>query len=90
MMWLLTPEPQETCPPAAVVEDLLICADYLAADDRIAWLKAKLEISVEVIQQTAEQTTGQRDNPLWCVMRKLRITASNFRAILMAKTEKYL
>ena len=35
----------------------------------------------------AELTVGQRTNPLWSIIRKLRITASNFGIVLHAVSE---
>ncbi|XP_062611462.1 uncharacterized protein LOC134273287 [Saccostrea cucullata] len=45
-------------------------------------------LSEEIIKSTAEATKRQRTNPMWAVMRKNRITASNFGAVLNLKRKR--
>ena len=82
----MAPEPPKPTLPAPVVEDLLLSEGYTQAQAPIIWLRKSMVVSKEVIQRTAVATTGQRDNTVWSVMRKLRITASNFGVVLRAAT----
>lgn len=89
MAWLLAPEPPQAAPPAPLVEDLLVSRDYLQSDEPLTWLRRQMVLSREVIETTETLTKGQRDNPMWPVMRKMRVTASNFGSILTAKTPRW-
>ena len=84
MHWVLSPEPANTPCPVPVVEDLLLSNGYLQADARLTWLRSALHVSSETIASVADLTTGQRKNPLWSMVRKLRLTASNFGITLGA------
>lgn len=89
-MWVLSPEPEKQAPPAPQVEDLLSSEGYIQSDEKVGWLRSQLVISQATIIKTAKLTEGQRENPMWGIMRKLRITASNFGPILHAKTARYV
>ena len=82
--WILSPEPQGNQLDIPLVEDVLISQEYLASEEQNLWLRRKLLVSPEQIQQTAELTVGQRENALWAAARKLRFTSSNFGAIISA------
>ncbi|XP_062617956.1 uncharacterized protein LOC134279564 [Saccostrea cucullata] len=54
----------------------------------MVWLRHALSLSDEAIKRAAMETTGQRDNPMWSIVRKYRITASNFGAVLSSKQRR--
>lgn len=85
MEWILQPEPCEPGPPAPIIEDLLSSAEFVHSDMPMVWLRRALILSEEVITNTALATKGQRNNPMWSIIRKNRITASNFGAMLSTK-----
>lgn len=72
-------------PPAPIIEDLLSSAEFVHSDMPMVWLRRALILSEEVITNTALATKGQRNNPMWSIIRKNRITASNFGAVLSTK-----
>ncbi len=87
MHWILSPEPkpdQVKGPPVPVVEDLLMTKDFLESKDSRSWFSRQMVVSPQQIQTVANATIGQRDNTLWCLVRKLRLTASNFGKVLKA------
>lgn len=85
MEWILQPEPCESGPPAPIIEDLLSSAEFVHSDMPMVWLRRALILSEEVITNTALATKGKRNNPMWSIIRKNRITASNFGAVLRTK-----
>ena len=84
MQWVLAPEPSPSQRCLRLVEDLLICREYVEAENKKTWLQTALAVTPTEIESTAEATSGQRDNPQWCSARKLRITASNFGVVIAA------
>ena len=84
LLWILEPEPEGKTCPVAVVEDLLTSPGYVQSESPMHWIRREMVISSDVIKQTAEATTGQRSNAMWAIVRKLRITASNFGPVLAA------
>lgn len=71
-----------------LVEDLLLSESFLHAEDQDNWLRAQLKVTEDIINTTAEKTKGQRNNAVWAIVRKLRITASNFGQVLKAARRK--
>ena len=85
MHWILSPELK----PAAtysdlIIEDLMMCEEYISSKNQIHWLRKKLLVTPQKIQNVLEATKGQRTNHLWAALRKHRFTASNFHKILTA------
>ncbi len=85
MQWLLSAEPKQQQCPVPLVEDLLVNENFLSAA-KYAWLMQAMQVSKEQIDTVAKLTVGQRNNVLWCSLRKLRFTASRFGDILRATT----
>lgn len=85
MAWILQPEPCEPGPPAPIIEDLLTSAEFVHSDMSMVWLRRALILSEEVITNTALATKGQRNNPMWSIIRKNRITASSARITISLK-----
>lgn len=74
LYWILSKEPEVEALPVPVVEDLLMCQEYLQAKEPLTWMRQQLIVSPEKVIQT----TGHRENAVWAAIRKLRFTASNF------------
>jgi hypothetical protein len=83
--WVLQPEPEVAKPFAPMIGDLLVSGDFLASENKMEWLRAALQMSHEGVMAVAAQTAGQRENPLWGMVRALRVTASNFGCVLKAQ-----
>ena len=86
MHWIMSPEPKTTTNVGVVpiIEDSLTSKEYLESQHPITYLRQHLIVSPEVIRSVAALTVGQRTNQLWAVVRKMRITASNFGPVLQA------
>ena len=88
---MLAPEPQAEMPPAPLVEDLLMNEQFIQSPSPMMWLRKSMLLNSDKISMTAEATKGQRENSLWAAVRKLRLTASNFGAVLgAAKRQGYI
>ena len=87
----MTAEPPAVTVPAPTVEDLLISEGYLRASTPLTWFRRALLVGEAARDIVQDMTVGQRDNPLWCQLRKLRLAASNFGAVLSAvRRNKYV
>ncbi|XP_062586339.1 uncharacterized protein LOC134247962 isoform X1 [Saccostrea cucullata] len=90
MHWILSPEPPVPTLAVPLVEDLISSQEFISAENPIAWMKQKLMINEQEIQQIACLTTGQKENCMWSSVRKNRSTASNFGCVLAAiKRNRY-
>lgn len=47
-----------------------------------------MQVNEEEVEEIFSQTVGQRNNSLWSIYRKGRITASNFGLVLKATTKQ--
>ncbi|XP_056003436.1 uncharacterized protein LOC125662308 [Ostrea edulis] len=88
LKWILEPEPCEPGPPVPVIEDLLTSPEFVHSDAPMVWLRCTLILSEDAIKSAVLATKGQRNNPMWSVVRKYRITASNFGAVLSSKRRR--
>ena len=85
-LWLLSPEPDKgTVLPVNTVEDIVLCEEFLNHADKTSYLIEKLRISEDQRVAVNTATIGQRDNPSWQMLRKGRLTASNFGSVLKCK-----
>ncbi|XP_062588594.1 uncharacterized protein LOC134250257 [Saccostrea cucullata] len=90
MHWILSPEPPVPTLAVPLLEDLISSQEFISAENPIAWMKQKLMINDQEIQQIACLTTGQKENCMWASVRKYRLTASNFGCVLAAsKRNRY-
>lgn len=90
MHWILVPEPPVPRLSLPIVEDLISSQEFISSENPIDWMKQKLMINEQQIQQIASLTIGQKDNCLWSSVRKNRLTASNFGCVLAAiKRNRY-
>ena len=80
----MSPEPAVVSMPVPLVEDLLMSEGYIHADSPLTWLRRSLIVGKEARDTIQGLTVGQRCNPLWCQMRRMRVTASNFGVVLSA------
>ena len=86
---ILGPEPDTERPAhqleeqVGIVQDIIQFQEYLKLAQPSSFLRRKL-INPNIIEMVAKATVGQRNNSLWCAIRKLRFTASNFGRILSA------
>lgn len=67
-----------------MVEDVLTSEAFMKSDAPLTYIQRKLLVGAEEIKKVAAATIGQRTNPMWAAVRKLRLTASNFGALLQA------
>ena len=85
-LWLLSPEPDKsTVLPVNTVEDIVLCEELLNHADKTSNLMEKLCISEDQHVAVNTATIGQWDNPSWQMLRKGRLTASNFGSVLKCK-----
>ncbi len=90
MQWLLSPEPVPEKPLAPIVEDLLMSQAYHEAQNKRTYLARALLLTPSLVEEIAVKTVGQRESHLWGLIRKNRLTASNFGCILKAiKNKRY-
>ena len=54
-------------------------------DAQRAFIAEKLGLNDQIIKEISQQTVEQRDNPLWHLARKGRLTTSNFGYVINAK-----
>lgn len=87
MAWLLSPEPPKKTLPIFTVEDIVSSKEFLDIElkSQEDFLLQKLKVTDEQIKLVNEITKGQRENPSWLMLRKGRLTASNFGSVLNAK-----
>ena len=55
---------------------------YTQAHDNVQYLLDKLTVTEQQIDEAETATRGQRDNPMWGILRKGRLTASNFGPVI--------
>lgn len=85
--WLLRPEPEPTLlqnSPKTLPEisTILLSREYVEAVNPSNYLKEKMRLAKSTIKRIAEITAGQASNSDWYIVRKCRITASNFGKVM--------
>jgi hypothetical protein len=75
------PEPSSPSFLIPLVDELLNNEAFSKSFD-IRWLQEAMSVTADNISALASCTKGQSSNPMWCVYRKLRFTASKFGDIL--------
>lgn len=80
MQLKVSPEPPPPKVDVPYIEDLLLTDGYTSAIDKVRWLN----VSKEQIEQVAQLTNGQTSNHLRSMVKKNRLTASNFGVVLSA------
>ena len=85
-LWLLSPEPEKSnVLPVITVEEIVLSAEFVNHVDKKSYLTEKLRMSEDQRIAVNKATPGQRDNPSWHMIRKGRLTASNFGSVLNCK-----
>lgn len=90
LYWLMSPEPQNINNPlpVATIDEIIFSEEFLQLQGSQAqrqYLMEKTKIDWTIIEQVSRLTAGQKENPYWQIIRKGRLTASNFGCILNAK-----
>lgn len=83
MCWLLSPEPEVQPLPVPSIEELIL--SLVNQNLNVDFLLERLKISEDQQRAVEKATKGQRTNPVWHQLRKGRLTASNFGAVIKAK-----
>ncbi|CAG9763801.1 unnamed protein product [Ceutorhynchus assimilis] len=68
----------------AIIEEIISSKDFLEATDKVSVFRQKCAVDDHSIKDIAATTTGQVSNEKWFLVRKFRLTASNFGAIIAA------
>ena len=55
------------------------------AAEQLEFMRRKLKVEREIVNQISSLTVGQRNNPSWHLVRKGRLTTSNFGSVINAK-----
>ena len=85
-LWLLSPEPEKSnVLPVITVEDIVLSEEFVNHVDKKSYLTEKLRVTEDQRIALNKATIGQRDNPCWHMIRKGRLTASNFGSVLNCK-----
>ena len=82
LMWILSLEPKIRSLSVKTVDEIILSEEFIRHQMKKEYLLQKLQISSDDRQIIHDFTIGQRDNPSWLLLRKGRLTASNFGHIL--------
>lgn len=83
--WLLQGElDEENVKDLPVIEDIITSQDFMGATNIVEYFKTKCSLDDKKIKEIAAFTIGQHANENWFLLRKFRLTASNFGVILSA------
>ena len=89
MSWIMSPEP--TIEPrnliAAIVDDIIQSKGFIekSKEEQIKYFRDTMSLNEGEIKDVAELTCGQRVKDSWHMIRKGRLTASNFGIVLNSK-----
>jgi len=84
----MSPEPTPPALPIKTIENIIFSEEFLniqGNDEQIAYLINNTKLTRDQIVEVSNLTVRQRDNPAWHMIRKGRLTASNFGSVLKAK-----
>ena len=89
LCWIMSPEPEPVQPlHISAMEEIIFSEEFLLVqgiNDQISFVMDKVKMNDLLIDAVQDLTVGQRNNPLWHLVRKGRLTASNFGCVLNAK-----
>ena len=89
LCWLLSPEPKQLGDlPVLTVEEQIFSEEFLTlstAAEQLEFIRPKLKVKREIVNQISSLIVGQRNNSSWHLVRKGRLTASNFGSVIIAK-----
>ena len=70
------------------MEELIFTEEFLTlstAAEQLEFIRRKLKVEREIVNQISSLTVGQRNNPSWHLVRKGRLTANNSGTVINAK-----
>ena len=70
------------------MEELIFSEEFLTlstAAEQLEFIRRKLKVEREIVNEISSLTVGQRNNPSWHLVRKWRLIASNFGSVIDAK-----
>lgn len=83
--WLLQPEQQiRIMPTIPQIEDIIMSREFLSSTEKNVYFQEKCALEDDIISDIERLTVGQTANENWLIMRKFRLTASKFGAVLAA------
>ena len=82
MRWLLAPEPPTADLPASTVDRILGEENFISSPNQFDYFLNRVAVSSQQILAVEQATRGQRDNSMWGIYRKGRLTASNFGPVI--------
>ena len=86
MTWLLSPEPnKENKLPIPTVEEIILSNEFVESGLSTEFFLDKLKVTEKNVREVVQVTSNQRDSDAWHMLRKGRLTASNFGPVLQAK-----
>ena len=86
LCWLLSPEPPVANKlPMPSIEEITSSDEFVQAKGSQDCLIRRFKLDVHKIARISQLTVGQRENPVWHLARRGRLTASNFGSVLKAK-----
>lgn len=86
MTWLLSPEPnKENKLPIPTVEEIILSNEFVESGLSTEFFLDKLKVTERNVREVVQVTSNQRDSDAWHMLRKGRLTASNFGPVLQAK-----
>ena len=86
MTWLLSPEPdKENNLPIQTVEEIILSDEFVESGLNTQFLLEKLKITERKVREVVAVTENQRESDAWHMLRKGRLTASNFGPVLESK-----
>jgi len=84
--WILSPEPKrDQTLPIKTVDDILKSTSFVQSSMNLDCFLNEMKITESQQIAAHEATKGQRNNPNWQILRRGRLTASNFGHVLKAK-----
>lgn len=81
MSWFMFPEPEtdlRACQKKPNVDAILDSLSFQNAENKTVYFMSKICLKKDEITEVFSATEGQRDNPLWGMYQKGRITSSSF------------
>lgn len=89
LCWLISPEPPLANQlPFPTIAEIIFSEEFLQAighQQQLDCLVCHSRLQQADILSISEVTVGQQDNPAWFLVRRSRLTASNFGSVLKAK-----
>ena len=70
------------------MEELIFSEEFLTlstAAEQLEFIRRKLKVERGIVNEISSLTVGHRNNPSWHLVRKWRLTASNFGSVIDAK-----